>query len=105
MKIGTDVSLQICKSEGYMIIEFDGRKPFTVNIEIKCLNYWPEYDFLAGEIRLSDYFDAISLFEIYTDNKKDIDNFIGGSHVMPDDYYSFLNLASDLDSYLGLNGY
>ena len=105
MKIGTDVSLSVCKAEGYMIIEFDGRKPFTPKTEIRCIVYWPEYDHFAGELMLSDYWDAESLWEVYQDNKQGIDSFIGGSHEFPTDYHEFLHLASDTNQYVGLNNY
>ena len=105
MKIGTDASFDVCQGEGYMMIEYAGRKPFNTDTEINCIAYWPVYDPLMGGLRLSSTFRAKDLFEIYEDNKKGIDSFIGGSHEMPDSYYDTLNLASDIDGYLGLDLY
>jgi len=106
MRIGTDVSLDTCRAEGYMTMlidkadlkRFDPEKWFTFG---KTL---PDY---VSDVhyKFSKYYtgshSANSLWELYTSRKEGIDSCCGMEHEFPTDVYGLLSLASDVDSYMG----
>lgn len=48
MIIGTDASLDECKKEGYMMLEYDGRKKFDRTEDYRVFAYYPEYTKIKG---------------------------------------------------------
>ena len=42
-RIGNDISLEVCRNEGYLIIEFDARKKFSPDMGIRIIQYEPDY--------------------------------------------------------------
>jgi hypothetical protein len=105
--IGTDVDLSVCKSEGYLMVQFDARKPFNAKTGYRLFAYYPDYIISESpelkNICMTDlYMDAESLWNIYMDYKQGIDSFVGFTHKFPTDIYGFLSLASDVDPYCGL---
>jgi hypothetical protein len=121
MKIGTDVSLQTCRDEGYMVIEFAVRELYPngrkngIDKE-HCVNFTKSYpDYIRKEMGWSPGDSMIlldvdyswnDLIEIYQKHKKGIDSMIGASYdvenIEPTEY-DILNLGSDIDAYCGLD--
>lgn len=103
--IGTDVSLDVCKAEGYTMIEFDARKKFRKDRYIRIFDFIPDYCETAGDINTDVELTFDDLVELYNEDKESIDIFAEtNKHVNFDSptEYDFLNLASDLISYKGL---
>jgi hypothetical protein len=109
--LGTDKSIQTCVADGYMMMECDEGKAFDPNTDYLLIRTYPEH--IRDEensITLDDrvvkcYRNLNDLLEIYADNKKGINSMIGGEHptdLTDYEYNEFLNLASDIDSYCGL---
>ena len=120
MKIGTDVSLQTCRDEGYMVIEFsvrelypNGRKNgIDKDCPVNCTKSYPDYirkemGWSVGDsmMMLDEDYSWNDLLEIYLRHKDGIDSMIGASYdvenIEPTEW-DILNLASDIDSYCGL---
>lgn len=104
--IGTDINIETCIAEGYTMVKFDARKKFNVNTEYQILEYYPEYcEGIAGQIRTDIYYSFNELLELYNNHKKGVNSFAEtDKYVNFKDpcIYDFLNLASDLSSYMGL---
>lgn len=103
--IGTDVSLQVCKSEGYLMVKKNG--PFNPSKQYRIFGYFPSYTHLKGQIAIDTNISWDELTEIYEANKQGIDSF---SDDMPQlmsikepTYYSLVSAASTINSYCGLN--
>ena len=108
MKIGQDISLQVCRDEGYGVIEFkvkdlypqgNGRRKGPLNKEqdVHYTSSYPlhvreELGFKVGESIMitSALLNWNDLWKIYLENKKGIDSMIGGS-------YEYDNPAAALD--------
>ena len=106
--IGTDVSLNVCKNVGYLMMQFDARKPFQADREVRLFSYYPDYCIsespeLKGVYLQNTIMDANDVWRIYLSNQKGIDSCCGITHEFPKDYYDLLWLASDVSSYCGLN--
>lgn len=109
--IGTDVSLEVCKNEGYLMLEMDGK--FTPDKYIRLFRHYPDYcieesPYLAEKMILDGKFTLDQLIEIYQSKKASIDKFTGMEYSIKSkeyDYYSFLSLADSIDSYLGLSNF
>ena len=125
MKIGIDTSLDVCRDEGYSIIEFkkkelldkDGKlkKDAYVNYKKSNPEKWKngKYNF-HGEgpayyvdtvISFEDMVDFIS----YKDREEQVAKFADWGNC-PINFenptvYDLLHLASDVDSYFGLEGF
>jgi len=116
MRIGTDVSIKECRDSGYTVMDFkvkglypDGRKNgidinyparFTVSMPLYARRGYIGEKIIYIDVLLS----WADLWEVYTENKKSIDSMIGGKHENNNiGEYELLNLASDIDSYMGLN--
>jgi hypothetical protein len=110
MIIGTDVSLKECKTEGYMMMEYDGRKPFTLDTIVTIFRYYPKY--IRKEMGIKGLgrkqwtcTHARDLWFDYQRHKKDIQSF-ADYHIEDineiKDYYDLLNLCDIVDAYLGL---
>lgn len=114
MLLGTDVSIDVCKAEGYTMIKFDGRKAFDRTKEYEIFAHYPNYciEDSDGEIKKNDkvfeaYLNFDDLMELYEKDKEGIDSLVGNhkSHYYDFEnptYYDFLHLADDINSYKGL---
>ena len=104
--LGTDISIDVCKAEGYTMIQFDARKKFNRTKEYRIFNYYPEYcEGLNNEINTDTFCSFDELVEKYNKDKQSIDSFAETNQYVnfeTPDYYDFLNLASDLLAYCGL---
>lgn len=108
--IGTDCSLDVCKDEGYLMVEFDARKKYNKDEYYRFYAYFPiccigESQYIAKDTLITDIdYCAVDLWELYKDNQQSIDEMIGETYKsIPEDIYTLLNLASDISSYQGLN--
>lgn len=110
MIIGTDVSLKVCKDEGYMMMEYDGRKPFTLDTEVELFKYYPEY--IRKEMNIKGLgrkqwttTSTRDLWEDYQRHKKGIQSF-ADYHVEDINeikgYYDLLHLGDIIDAYIGI---
>lgn len=102
--IGTDVSLDVCEEEGYMMVEYDARKKFNPDEEYRAFCYYPSYVPMSNEIRTDEMVSFNRLKELYLEDKESIDTFSEThKYVNFDDpgYYDFLNLASDVIGFKG----
>ena len=110
MRIGMDVSIEVCRDEGYMVMDYPVHKfkkdPTTT--DCRFTTSWPDYlrDGRVGEkvILLDMWLNWEDLWEMYIDSQKGIDSMIGGNHKETDspEPFDLLNLASDLNAYCGM---
>ena len=124
MKIGSDVSLHVCRAEGYLMMEYTKNKLFKKGVLQKdvyvrftatggYLAWNANGKLLPPQMRKTDaYILDVSLcwddlIEIYEYNKKGIDSLCDYEHCKPNfdspSEYDMLNLASDIHRYCGLN--
>ena len=124
MKIGSDVSLHVCRAEGYLIMEYTKNKLFKKGILQKdvyvrftatsgYLAWNDNGKLLPPQLRKADAYILNvglcwdDLIEIYEYNKKGIDSLCDYEHCKPNfdspSEYDMLNLASDIHSYCGLD--
>lgn len=105
--IGTDVSLNVCKNEGYLMIQFDGIKKFNPNTKYRIFGYMPAYidNNKNRKPILSVYVSWKELEETYQQNKQGIDSFADDmpSVMAEPSIYNLLNAASTINSYCGLS--
>jgi len=110
MRIGQDVSIQVCRDEGYMVMDYPVYKLRKDPIETDCrfTRSLPEYvrESIPGTkiIYIDTYLNWNDLWKMYQENKKGIDSMIGESYRYNDceEPYKILNLAMDIDMYCGL---
>ena len=120
MKIGTDVSIKTCWEEGYLIMDFKVRELFpngrkngldkTCNVYFYCSDGGVMQRGISGITKIVDtWYDFNWLMEVYESHKHSIDCMCGyGAHNprpgldFPDEFI-MLNLASDINSYCGLD--
>jgi hypothetical protein len=110
MRIGTDVSIQTCRAEGYMVIDYPVHafRKDPLYTDCRFTDSYPDYARLhyVGEpiIRTDIKLNYKDLWEKYIDNKKGIDSMIGDAHWFKEvpEPYDLLLLASDINSYCGL---
>lgn len=110
LTIGTDVDLDTCKAEGYLMLDYseDDLVDGTTTIKDKntCFRvyaYAPDYcEEIKDEIIVDTEVSIDGLWEWYLENKEGVDSFIGMEHEKPTCIHSLLSLASDLNSYCGL---
>jgi hypothetical protein len=110
MRIGTDVSIQTCRAEGYMVMDYRVRdfKKAPTTTDCRLTRSIPDYCRFGyiGEkiIRLDIMLNYNDLFELYKDNKNGIDSLIGGEYIRTETPKPFelLHLAQDIDMYCGL---
>ncbi|MEX0595001.1 MAG: hypothetical protein WD512_00765 [Candidatus Paceibacterota bacterium] len=102
--IGTDAGLDVCKQEGYMMVQYDARKKFDPDMEYRAFCYYPQFQIPTDDLRTDEMVSFNRLKEIYLEDKKSIDSF-AQTHKFVNfdnpDYYDFLNLASDVIGYKG----
>ena len=110
MLIGTYTSIPVCKDEGYMLMKYDGRKPFNHKIECTFYQYLPVY--VRKEQNMKGYgvpqwnnYNTLDLWELYQANKPALQSF-ADYHVenIADitDYYDLLILADIVNAYQGI---
>ncbi len=117
MRIGTDVSLETCRKEGYLMMEFRKRElvkkgELQTNVNVEFIEHYPDYilkemhgtENPVGQPRImtSVVCDANDIWEKYLEDKESIDKCAGLSHKFPTCEYSLLSLASDINGYKGL---
>jgi hypothetical protein len=105
--IGIDVSLDVCKAEGYTMIQFDARKKFNPDQQYRIFEYYPEYcEGYGGKLKADTLCSFNDLRELYERHEKGCNSFAETNKFVnfeTPDYYDFLNLASDLLAYCGLD--
>jgi hypothetical protein len=128
VKIGTDVSLAVCRSEGYLVAEYkkselikDGKLDKDVAVRLTRSNPYAWYD--NGRVKfdpslqiyvLDEDLSYNDVIEVYLCDRDSIDQYMGN---VPSEYNDFtyvdytaieptigdfLNLADTVDSYRGL---
>ena len=111
MRIGTDLSIQECRAEGYMVMDYPVhafRKNPTSTI-CRFTVSKPDYIRLGyvGEkiIYIDEEFDYADLWEMYETYKDEIDSFVGFTRKKSKtpSPYDLLSLASDIDAYCGIS--
>lgn len=106
MILGTDVSLKECKKEGYTMIQFDARRKFNKDLQIRIFNYFPEYlEDIGGKISTDTEYSFKELEKIYLENKISLDSSYETNNYVnfeKPNWYDFLNLANDIVYYMGL---
>jgi hypothetical protein len=117
MKLGTDVCLQTCKKEGYLIMDFKKRElfikgEFQKDVNVRFFKHYPDYvlkdiygtENPVGEVTIMMDIDlsAEDVWESYQQDKESIDSCAGLSHEFPTCEGSLLSLASDIEGYKGL---
>jgi hypothetical protein len=108
MIIGTDICLDTCRHEGYLMMEYDKRIPFNLDTEYRFFNYNPSYDSEEYRGRINNDIDLsfTDILERYNEDKEAINSCCETmNHINFDNptYVDALNLASDLCSYQGLH--
>ena len=104
MLVGTDVSIEICKNEGYLYVNFN-TKEFKKEKEYRVMRKFPIWDELKGQYHTDVFISWNDVLEMYLDDKQSIDNFAETfNHVNFENptIYDFVNLCSDVSSYKGL---
>jgi len=120
MKIGTDINLSTCRAEGYLMMEFNknklikkGKLVQDCDVNFKATlgylshdeNGKPLYPSESNNYQLNVSMCWNDVCEIYKDKKAAIDSFAEtDKHINFDNptEYDLLNLASDVNSYCGL---
>jgi hypothetical protein len=83
MIFGTDIDLDTCINEGYLIVDFDMRKKLNNDTWIDFYMYYPEYvlkDNPGLDKKKTYNLSLNDLIEAYRENKESIDSFIGDNH-------------------------
>lgn len=107
MLIGTDVSIQVCKDEGYLIMDQPKRK-YNHNVDVTFIQYLPEYcrvnePVITGK-RVTSW-NTIDLWDSYQRDKKSIQSFADYHIEDINDiktYFDMLILADNINSYKGI---
>lgn len=110
MIIGTDVSLTVCKEEGYLMMEFDGRKKFDPDRQYRVFAYLPSYiaeeigvdpntTHIDTEISFNDLVEDYERNEIALNRYGETDKWVNFENP---NYHDFLILADDINGYKGL---
>ena len=113
MRIGTDVSMDVNIGEGYTIMEYKKRELFKdVKFDPDCscrfLAHYPAYIrqmegwFGRKRLILDVDLSANELWDMYSENNKDIDRCMGCPHEFPIDEFGMLILADSVRWYRGL---
>lgn len=103
--IGIDCSLDVCKAEGYMMVQYDARKKFNPDMEYRAMAHYPQFQIATDDLRTDEMVSFNRLKELYLEDKASIDSFAETDKFVDFDnpgYYDFLNLASDVIGYKGI---
>lgn len=106
MILGTDVNLDTCKEEGYLMVEFDENIEFNKDTEYYLFSYYGyQIPSSFDKLYVDCSYSFNQLVELYNKNKDSINsccdtesnvNFINPT------IYDLLNLANDVECYQGL---
>lgn len=104
--IGTDVSLGVCKGEGYMMMDTEGAVKLDPEKQYRVFCYCPSW-VQEGTIAIDERISFNELLEIYNKHKSGIDSFADD---MPsimensnDSLYDLLRAADTINMYCGPN--
>ena len=108
--IGTDISLDVCKAEGYLMMEFDARKKFSPTRQYKFIAYYPEYIRIESIYESDQYMvnteaSLSYIWEYYSKHKTDIDEFADVNYNSMDyikDEYNLLYFADSVNAWCGI---
>ena len=100
MLIGTDVSIQECKDSGNLILKYDGRKPFNPDLQVKFIQYEPDYIDFPGKEEV--ILDTHCIWGDYELHKKAIDSYCDCDYTFPVSYQELLRVADSVNAYLGI---
>ena len=118
MRIGTDVSLETCRKEGYLMMEFKKRElvikgELQKDVDVEFIEHYPDYvlkEMYGSEnpvgvstIMHRSIYDANDIWSLYMEDKESIDKCAGFSHEFPTNEYELLSLASDINGYKGIH--
>ena len=118
MRIGQDVSIQECRDEGYMVMDYHVFK-FKRDPKNAICHFTKSYPLYIrqklcmpvteGVMILKEDYSWNDLMELYLQHQQGVDEGMGAivgctyADVELPEPYQVLNLASDLDSYCGIN--
>lgn len=108
--IGTDVSIEVCKNEGYLMLDWNPSIPFDPETPYNVYAFYPDYireEFnISDETKMLDTFISFNaLLEIYDRHKEGVNSFAETDETVNfknPGIYDLLNLASDLNAYCGI---
>jgi hypothetical protein len=116
MRIGQDVSIQVCRDEGYAVMDYPVKQFKADPINTDCTFTWSLPTYAREEIGWSigdrivcteHILSYKDLWEIYCygDNKHGVDSMIGDEYLYTENPspQTLLNLAGDLMSYGALD--
>lgn len=101
MIIGTDISLGECRKEGYLMLEYDGRKKFDRTEDYRVFAYYPKYTGEKG-LMIDGYVQFDDLYEAYIEEKEKVDKFCGlhlNANFEDPTYHDLLTLTDCLTAY------
>lgn len=104
MLVGTDVSIEVCKNEGYLYVNFN-TKEFKKDKEYRVMRKFPIWDELKGQYHTDVFVSWNDVVELYLEDKSSIDDFAETNKYVNFEnptIYDFVNLCSDVSSYKGL---
>lgn len=117
MKVGIDVDMSTNIAEGYLIMEFKKRElikkgKLDMDVYVRFYCHYPDYALKemygtenpVGVKRIMTDVELTGkdLWEMYQEDKKGIDSFIGDSLTEPFDDYTLLHMADSVNAYRGL---
>jgi len=109
MIIGTDIDLETCQEEGYMVMVYDARKKFGLDVPVALKRTMPgTYSEEDKDYEYTTHIEAITAREVwgkYEEHKTEIQSFAETPFESITDikeYYDLLHLADDVDSYMNL---
>lgn len=105
--IGTDMSLDVCKQEGYLMVKFDNSKEFDRSENYNVFAYMPAYatEGTKPEKIVDTFVSFDELAITYLRNRERINSFADTDSNVDFNsptIYDLLNLASDINAYQGL---
>jgi hypothetical protein len=120
MRIGMDISLSVCREEGYFMAEFKKRELYKGGIfrkdhYIRFFCHMPRYILddmqskgwiptVGAKTIITDvYLSAEEIWEMYLEVKDGIDSMIGEEHTFPQNEHDCLRIVSDLSAYGALD--
>lgn len=104
MLVGTDVSIEVCKNEGYLYVNFN-TKEFKKDKEYRVMRKFPIWDELKGQYHTDVFISWNDVVELYLEDKNSIDEFAETCNYVDFEnptIEDFVNLCSDVSSYKGL---
>ncbi len=110
MRIGQDVSIQVCRCEGYMVMDYPVHafKKNPTTTDCRFTKSLPDYARIVGVGEKIIHLDVClcwdELIEMYKVDQEGIDSFVGDTytHIVTPKPFDLLNLAADIDAYSGL---